>query len=241
MPLKILLLQARHKHDKARLEEQQSFADRAGLKLEQIATHDLLESPPSLAQIRRYDALMIGGSGAYSVSKQNLPDQPAVLAVLAEVVETGHPIFASCFGFHLLVEALGGQIIYDPEAMEVGTYTLRLTADGREDGLFSTLPVSFKAQLGHKDRASSLPPQVINLASSELAPYQALRIPGKPIWATQFHPELTGPENRLRFDRYKNEYAAIYGPEELKAVIDRFTDSPEADTLVSTFLRRVFG
>jgi len=240
MPLKILLLQARHQDDQALLEERHSFADRAGLDLEQIVPHDLLQSPPSLDQIRAYDALMIGGSGAYSVSKDNLPNQRTVLATLAEAVETGHPIFASCFGFHLMVEALGGRVIYDPGSMEVGTYKLRLTASGREDALFGSLPETFNAQLGHKDRAESLPPGVINLAASDNAPYQAFRIPGKPIWAAQFHPELTGPENRLRFDRYQDAYAAIYGPEELTAVVDRFTDSPEADTLIPTFLRTVF-
>jgi GMP synthase (glutamine-hydrolysing) len=241
MPLKILLLQARHKHDKARQEERQSFADRAGLDIEQIVPHDLLQSPPTLVQIRRYDGLMVGGSGAYSVPKHKLPDQAAVLDVLAEVVAIGQPTFASCFGFHLLVEALGGQVIYDPDCMEVGTYEMVLTEDGRADELFNYLPDSFNAQMGHKDRAKFLPPGVLNLASSHNAPYQALRIPGKPIWATQFHPEMTGEENRIRFDRYANEYAAIYSPAELTAVLDRFTGSPEADQLIPRFLQTVFG
>ena len=83
------------------------------------------------------------------------------------------------------------------------------------------------------------PEGVKNLASSANAPYQAFRIPDKPIWATQFHPELTGEENLLRFHRYTAEYAAIYGPEELKAVLDRFTDSPETDELIPRFLKTV--
>ncbi len=241
MNVKILLLQARHKHDKARQEERQSFADRAGLDIEQFVPHDLLVSPPTLAQIRQYDGLMVGGSGAYSVPKHKLPDQTAVLDVLAEVVEIGHPTFASCFGFHLLVEALGGTVIYDPDCMEVGTYEMALTEEGRADELFSYLPQSFNAQLGHKDRAEFLPEGVLNLASSRNAPYQALRIPGKPIWATQFHPEMTGKENRIRFDRYVDEYAAVYSPEELKSVLGRFAGSPEADQLIPRFLRTVFG
>lgn len=237
----ILLLQARHQDDLARQEERQSFADRADLSIEQIIPHDLLESPPSLAQIRQYDALMIGGSGAFSVSQDNLPNQPAILEVLAEVVEIGHPTFASCFGFHLLVSALGGEIIYDPEHMEVGTYELTLSELGAEDMLFNYLPPTFQAQLGHKDRATRLPGGVINLAASANAPYQALRFPGKPIWATQFHPELTGAENLLRFHRYTAEYAAIYGPAELKSVLDRFTESPETDELIARFLNTVFN
>ncbi len=241
MTLKILLLQARQQHDKARLEERQSFADRAGLAVEQIVTHDLLQSAPTLAQIRGFDALMIGGSGAYSVVKHPLPGQAAVLDVLAEVVEVGHPLFASCFGFHLLVNALGGEVIYDPDCMEVGTYELAPTAGGRADELFAYLPARFNAQLGHKDRAKFLPPGALNLASSSCVEYQALRISGKPIWATQFHPEMTGAENRIRFGRYVDEYAAIYSPEELKAVLDRFAESPEADELIPRFLQTVFG
>jgi GMP synthase (glutamine-hydrolysing) len=241
MKLKILLLQARHKHDLALHEERQSFADHAGLDIEQIVPHDMLQSPPTLAQIRQYDALMVGGSGAFSVPKQNLPNQPAVLDVLAEVVEIGHPTFASCFGFHLMVSALGGRVIYDPDCMEVGTYELFLTENGRADELFNYLPGSFNVQLGHKDRAEQLPDGVLNLASSLNAPYQAFRIPGKPIWTTQFHPEMTGAENRIRFDRYVDEYASIYSPEELTAVLDRFAESPEADELIPRFLETVFG
>ncbi len=241
MNLKILLLQARHVDDLARHEERQSFADRAGLDLEQIVPFDLLQGTPSLAEIRRYDALMIGGSGAYSVSKNDLPNQFAVMAVLAEVVKAGHPTFASCYGFHLLVQALGGQIAYAPDCMEVGAFELTPTADGRADELFGYLPGSFMAQEGHKDRAVRLPRGAINLAASERAPFQALRIAGKPIWATQFHPELTVEDNLQRFARYQDVYAKLYGPEELQALIAGFQPSPETEALIPRFLTIVFG
>lgn len=239
--LKILLLQARHIDDLARHEERQSFANRAGLDLEQIVPFDLLQRTPTLAEIRRYDALMVGGSGAYSVSKNDLPNQYAVMATLAEVVDTGHPTFASCYGFHLIVQALGGQIIHDPGCTEVGAFELTPSADGRADELFGYLPETYMAQLGHKDRADRLPRGVLNLASSARAPYQALRIPAKPIWATQFHPELTVEDNLLRFLRYKDVYAKLYSPPELKALVDGFRPSPETEELIPRFLDTVFG
>lgn len=239
--LRILLLQARHIDDLARHEERQSFADRAGLDLEQIVPFDLLQNTLTLADVRGYDALMIGGSGAYSVSKNNLPNQFAVMATLAEVVEIGHPTFASCYGFHLMVQALGGRIIHDPDCTEVGAFELTPSADGRADELFGYLPDAFMAQLGHKDRASRLPRGVLNLAASARAPYQALRIPGKPIWATQFHPELTVEDNLLRFSRYKQVYAKLYSPPELKALVDGFVPSPETEELIPRFLKTVFG
>ncbi|MFN2122149.1 MAG: type 1 glutamine amidotransferase [Candidatus Promineifilaceae bacterium] len=239
--LKILLLQARHIDDLARHEERQSFADRAGLALEQIVPFDLLEKAPTLAEIRRFDALMVGGSGAYSVSKNDLPNQDAVMATMAEVVEASHPTFASCYGFHLLVQALGGQVIHDPKCTEVGAFELTLSEYGRDDELFGYLPDAFLAQLGHKDRASRLPRGTLNLAFSTKAPYQALRVSGKPIWATQFHPELTVEDNLLRFSRYKHVYASLYSPPELQALIDGFRPSPDAEELIPRFLETVFG
>lgn len=241
MEINILLLQARYEDDLARIEERQSFAARAGLQIQQIIPHDLLSGPPTLDQICFFDALMIGGSGAFSVSQNNLPNQDEVLEVLAEVVQVGHPTFASCYGFHLLVSALGGNIIYDPDNMEVGTYEITLSPAGQEDELFQILPAKFMAQLGHKDQAAELPDGLINLASSKRAPFQAFRVPGKPIWATQFHPELTGQDNLLRFHRYQDEYASIYGPEQLKMVLERFNESPETDHLITQFLKTVFS
>lgn len=240
MSLRILLLQARHADDAARIEERQSFADLAGVTVSQIVPLDLLHETPTLKQVLSHDALMVGGSGAYYVTKGNLPGFEKVLAMLREIVDAGHPTFASCFGFQLLVEALGGKVVYDPANMEVGTYHLRLTQAGRQDELFGYLPDSFRAQLGHKDRADILPEGAYNLVSGQNSTIQALRVPGKPIWATQFHPELTKEENLKRFNRYLDGYASLMSEEEVQTTLARFDHSPEANELISRFLRLVF-
>jgi GMP synthase (glutamine-hydrolysing) len=241
MSLKILLLQARNHDDLAKKEERLSFANKTNLDVEQFVPYDLLTGPPSLATVQRFDAVMVGGSGDYYVSKQNLPGFWALMDLLKEIVAVGHPTFASCFGFQLLVKALGGEIIYDTEGMEVGTYELTLTEAGRQDALLGTLPERFSAQLGRKDRASRLPPGCLHLASSRRAPYQALRIPNKPIWATQFHPELSGEENRIRFHRYLKGYASMMSEAEQAQALSRFQKSPETLPLIARFLHLVFG
>ncbi len=76
---KILLLQARNHGDPAKSEERQSFAAKAGLDIEQIVPYDLLSGPPSLPKVRSCDALMVGGSGDYYVTKQNLPKFAALM------------------------------------------------------------------------------------------------------------------------------------------------------------------
>jgi GMP synthase (glutamine-hydrolysing) len=85
-----------------------------------------------------------------------------------------------------------------------------------------------------------LPAGVPNLAFSKASPYQAFRIPDKPIWAFQFHPELNRDENRLRFDRYMDGYAVHMSLEERQEASRHFKESPETETLLRRFLEVVF-
>jgi len=241
MKLKILLLQARNEDDPMRHAEHRSFAEKTGLGDDQIVPHDLLAGPPRLADLDVYDALMVGGSGDYYVSNRTLPHFEAQLEFLREVVERGHPMFASCFGFQILVAALGGEVTYDPESMEVGTYRLTVSEEGRRDPLMERLPESFEAQMGRKDRALRLPGGVVSLASSELNPFQALRVPGKPVWATQFHPELDLETNLERYFRYLEGYAELLSPEEQRLALENFRESPHTEALLPGFLELVFG
>ena len=220
--------------------ERRCFVTNTALRPECFVTHDLLESPPTFAQLRRYDALMIGGSGDFYVSKRNLPEFDRLLDLFLEVIEAGHPTFASCFGYQCMIVALGGEVLHDPRHTEVGTYELTLTEIGQEDELFGQLPKRFQSQMGHKDRAARQPDEVPNLASSELCPYQALRIRGKPVWATQFHPELCRVTNRERFQHYLDGYAAHMSEAERAQALSRFRESPEASSLLSRFIRLVF-
>ena len=107
--MKILLLQARTADDPAKSEELASFADKAGLPLSAFISHDLLTGPPRLEELSRFAALMIGGSGDFSVASGNLPLLDETLTFLAETIARKFPIFASCFGFQAIVRALAGK------------------------------------------------------------------------------------------------------------------------------------
>jgi GMP synthase (glutamine-hydrolysing) len=236
---RILLLQARLDDDPVRVEEVLSFSRQAGLPGGCFEPWDLLEGPPTLGYARSFDALMVGGSGDFYVSKGDLPEMPRLFDFLAEWCDTGVPTFASCFGFQCLAVALGGEVIHDPERTEVGTFDLELTDAGRADEIFGELPSRFRAQLGRKDRAVRLPAEVEHLASSERCPYQALRLPGRPVWASQFHPELDADANRGRFLRYVEGYAPFLEASDLERVMQRFDESPEASSLLRLFVERI--
>lgn len=233
---KLVLLQARRGEDPELEGERLVFARRLGVPEEQLASHNMVESVPELRELRAHDAILIGGSGDYYVSDGQFPDQQRLLEVIAEAADGTTPIFASCFGFHLLTAALGGEIVHDPARIELGTYRVELTPAGRSDDLLGTLPPSFLAQLGRKDRATRLPHGAAHLASSERCPIQAFRLGERPVWATQFHPELDATTNRRRYMVYLESYESYLDEEARVDVASRFRESPATEELLRRFL-----
>lgn len=206
--------------------------------MDQIRCVDLLSTSLDADVLVGADALLVGGSGDHSV----LDETPAIrgfIDFLAEVCERGFPTFASCFGFQGLALALGGRVVADASRAEVGSYPLTLTAAGHADPLFAALPSPFIAQLGHKDHVTALPSGVDNLAHSERSSFQALKVAGKPIYATQFHPELTWKDNRMRFMRYMDTYGALFGAQEAQERLDSHVPGPAANTLLARFVEQV--
>ena len=239
--LRFLLLQIRDPDDPVIEEERVSFAAKAGLEVEQILLHNLLDGPPTHAEVEACDGLLVGGSGDYYVSKGHMPGFDELMRFFIQVADRGYPTFASCFGFQLMVQALGGHIVHDPANTELGTLELALTDAGRDDPLMGALPETFWAQLGHKDRADFLPEGFANLASSTRCRFQAFRVPNKPIWATQFHPELDGHTNKGRYLRYLEGYAEHLNQEEREEALKNYRDSPETEGLLKRCIELVFG
>lgn len=231
---RIALLQARNPGDPAREDEHHAFAARLGLPLAAIQPIDALTHPLGAALFADIDLLLVGGSGEYSV----LDDHPAIrrfVEALGLAAARGFPTFASCFGFQALVLATGGEVIHDEPQAEVGAFWLDRSPQAAEDPLFGPLPPRFLAQLGHKDRATRLSEALIPLASSPRCPFQAVRVAGKPIYATQFHPEMTWDDTRSRIKRYLDLYGHLV-PDEVKANLDGDMSSPEANDLLPRFV-----
>jgi len=233
-----MLLQARNADDPAGMHEQACFAARMGLHPDQVQCVSIFERDLETLELAEVDALLVGGAGQYSV----LDDLPAIqdfvrfLAFVATDPSTADlPMFASCFGFQALVLGLGGSVIEDEAHAEVGSYPLHLKPGADQDPIFGDLPGDFMAQLGHKDRATALPPGVLDLAGSERCPYQAVRVVGRPQVATQFHPELAASDNRSRFLRYMREYGKLMGREAAQERLDSHVPSLEANALLERF------
>ena len=233
--IKFKLLQARVEGDPVRERERNSFAIGMGIPPQQIETVDMLKGEATYdSVVDGADAVIVGGSGDFSVTV-NHPWLPNFIKVLGDIAKNGFPTFASCFGFQVMNMALGGRVETDKDGLEVGSHIVERLPESNGDPLFHELPDTFVAQQGHADRAMVLPEGVTLLAQSPKCPYQAIKVIGAPVYATQFHPELTATENKRRFLQYFDHYIKAIGQEESEHILNSFQDSTECSYLLRRF------
>lgn len=238
--VRYLLLQSRKAADPMRSQEVRCFA-RTLLcdSIEQIQTHDLIGSPPSPGQLAKADIVLLGGSGDFSVAEGG-PWIAAALEAMQTLYETSKPTFASCWGFQAMAKALGGEVETDLARAELGTLPVRLTHAGLHDPVFGPLGETFDAPMGHQDHVTRLPSNATLLAYTPCAPHQAFCFPEKPIYCTQFHPELNRQAILERVRAYPQYVERIAGMS-----IDEFCqlchDTPHCEEILPRFVRQVLA
>jgi GMP synthase (glutamine-hydrolysing) len=232
-----LLLQIRDAEDPMREQEVACFARCLGCRTEQILVFDLLRGAPSLQQLDAVDMVLLGGSGNYSVAAGGDWLPPALLA-MRELFELGKPTFASCWGFQAMAKALGGEVITDLERAELGMVEVQLPQAGRADPLFGQLEPKFIAPMGHQDCVVRLPDQAVLLASSGRVANQAFTFPGKPIYCTQFHPELDRNSLLERVRTYPHYVRTITG-ETIESFEANCAESGQSNLLLGLFIEQL--
>ncbi len=232
-----LLLQVRNADDPMRTQEVDCFARALGCAAQQIRVFDLLSGVPTPEQLDQVDVVLLGGSGDYSVAEGGDWILPA-LEAMRELCDLNKPTFASCWGHQAMARALGGEVVTDMQRAELGTVEVHLTQAGREDPIFGQLPHRFFAPMGHQDCVTRLPPGAVCLASSERTENQAFRIEGKPIYCTQFHPELNRTALIERLYAYPQYVQSISG-DPIDSFVEQFKETPETDQLLSRFMKHL--
>ena len=183
--------------------------------------------------------VLIGGSGHYSATS-NGDWLEHGLDSMRLLCDTSKPTFASCWGFQAMARAMGGRVIHDPDRAELGTHEARLTVEGRVDPIFGPLGHVFLAQMGHTDRVADLPPKTTRLAMTERVDNQAFCFDERPIYCTQFHPELSLTRLLERVRAYP-EYIRIRTGMSMDQFAASCMDTPEANALLLRFLNHVFA
>jgi len=236
-PIRYLLLQVRNHDDAMRKQELTCFAQALCCDESQFRVVDFLHEKLARDQLDQNDVVLIGGSGHYG-AVDDAPWLDQTLDGLREIHRLSKPTFGSCWGFQAMSRALGGSVAKDLENAELGTHPLRLTTNGLEDPVFGPLDPQFYGQMGHEDRVLQLPEDAILLASSTRVENQAYRFRGKPIYCTQFHPELTKDRLLERVRAYPEYVERISGLpySEFEATCQ---ETPQTTQLLARFVRLV--
>jgi GMP synthase (glutamine-hydrolysing) len=250
--LRYLLLQTRNAGDPMAAQEVRCFARALDCEIAAISVFDLIGSAPSADTLQQFDMLLLGGSGHYSVAapagesrdgryrQKRSPWVERALDSLREIHQIGKPTFASCWGFQAMSVAMGGECMNDVPNAEVGTVELKLTDAGQADPIFGALPHRFAVQAGHEDHVVRLPPDAELLASSARVKEQAFRFIGRPIYCTQFHPELDRNAMMERVVAYP-EYIARIAKVSFDEFVGSLRDTPETNSLLRRFVQHFFG
>ena len=234
---KYLLLQVRDDDDPMCQHEIDCFARGLGCDASDILVHPLIQQEPNRDQLQQVAAVLIGGSGKYSVSTGG-PWLPAALDAFEFLYEASIPTFASCWGFQAFARALGGRVVTDLNRAELGTLPMTLTEAGLDDPVFGPLGSPFYGQLGHQDIVEQLPDGAVLLASSDKVSNEAYTFPGKPVYATQFHPELTKADLITRMQAYPVYLQKITGMT-LTQFREYCRETPESSQLLDRFANLV--
>ncbi|GAB2951293.1 glutamine amidotransferase [Hafnia psychrotolerans] len=150
------------------------------------------------------------------------------LAMLHEL-----PLFGACYGHQLMAYALGGEVDYHPQGIEIGTAEVTLTPAGHLDPLISQLPAQFTANLIHLQTVVTPPATATVLAKTLHDPHQILRY-GPYAISTQFHPEFSG-EVMKTYLQWLNEQA-FEDNVNYAEKIPQLSDTPLAQGLLLSFV-----
>jgi GMP synthase (glutamine-hydrolysing) len=237
--LRYLLLQIRNASDPMRDHEIGCFTRVLACDAARLEVFDLLSGVPTASQLAGVDMVLLGGSGDYSAACTGVWLDRA-LDGLRLLHAAAKPTFASCWGFQAMARALGGRVVHDAARAELGTLDLHLTPAGLKDPVFAALGETFRGQAGHEDLVTELPPDATLLASSDLVINQAYCCADRPIYCTQFHPEL-GRDDLLTRIRAYPEYVRHVAGMSIEQFAQRCTATPETEEILPRFVRHVFG
>jgi len=233
--VRVLLIQVRDYDDPMKTQEIECIRQCIGIESTQIEVFDLTACLPiPMAVLSTANVVVIGGSGNYSVAAGG-PWWESAVRTLQLLHECDKPTFGSCWGFQALARAFGGRVVTDASRAEVGTIQVSLSDYAGDDPVFGTAPPSFAAQAGHQDIVEELPSEAICLAFNDRVQNQAMKFEGKPIYGTQFHPELNRQGLLERINAYPQYVEEIAGMP-LADFVQHCEETPESGDLLRRFV-----
>jgi GMP synthase (glutamine-hydrolysing) len=158
---------------------------------------------PSGQAIGDFDGIAWTGSALNAYIDEDAVLHQLPLAKLT--VESGVPVFGSCWGMQIVARAFGGQVRAAPKGREIGIgRMIRLNRTGVSHPMYRGKSDCFSALTVHMDEVSVAPEGSVILAGNDHSRIQAfvMENDGLNFWGVQYHPEYTLGELAAIFRRY---------------------------------------
>ncbi|MBL4647712.1 MAG: glutamine-hydrolyzing GMP synthase, partial [Gammaproteobacteria bacterium] len=126
--------------------------------------------------------ILSGGPESVTVT-----DTPRVADI---VFDLNVPVLGICYGMQAMAVHFSGQV-QTSQQREFGHAKIALT---KPSSLFAKLEKNLNVWMSHGDKVSQLPENFDVIAQSGNAPIAAMQHQSKPLYAVQFHPEVTHSE-----------------------------------------------
>ena len=166
---------------------------------QKLHENDLIEE-----EIAAAEKIIISGSARSAY--EDFHWKPRLERALQLILESGKPTYAICFGAQFVAQALGGEVIRNPNGTEFGAVQIQLTEAGKEHPLLQGLQEEDRVHATHNDRVERLPEGAVLLAYNDNSPVQAYQY--RNIFASQFHPDLPSENLEYLLELRKERYMA---------------------------------
>lgn len=174
-------------------------------------------------------------TGSWAMVTDRLDWSEATADWIRQAMDMEMPLFGVCYGHQLMAHALGGEVAYHPDGLEVGCQEVELLPAAAADPLVRYLPSRFHAHLSHLQTVRTLPQGACALARSAHDPHQIVRY-GPYALSTQFHPEFT-PSVSAACVTYHAETLHSTG-DDLDTLLAGLRETPAARSLLQSFIQR---
>ncbi len=171
-------------------------------------------------------------SGAAQMITDNHPWSLHTQAWLERVLDVQIPVLAICYGHHLLAQALGGTVDWNPNGTEAGTIVVEFDDAASDDPVFRNVPKRAEFLTHHSQAVMDLPPEVTRLAHNDNTSVQAFSWNGI-AWGLQFHPEISAGLCGFFID-YDEQRGGL-GGEEAAQIRKNLRDSDYGDQVLQNF------
>lgn len=240
-PAHILIIQFRTREVTAALEEASIVRELGeGIAvscLSALDEHSSWQEPTTILQ--KVDGVIFGGSGDYDFDGGR-PDDDKAKAISYIFLEKLRPLLdyifthdiptlGICYGHQIIGAYAGATVVNDETQKKSRSHEVAVVVDKDIYCICTDVPDTFYAHYGHKDSLDRVPDgAVLLMKGGESCKVSALCYKQN-IFTTQFHPELTIDDLRLRM-----EASPGYLPEDV-AIEELFVNASSSNTILKNF------